>query len=367
MIGGEAADGGSGAVRLPGSQEKALGERYRRELRWAGDWQAAILAVEAAGWRLAMLVSERENRLDRITGLSRGSRLAAERNHATGRYPVRSRAAERRARQTVVWRATQIAAVRARYADRMGRIVGEETEARRRLGQAAREALALWATDELARRWTGTNRSRLHRLGGASVPITAKPPQGLESSHVQGDADRPLLTHWAQGVETRIWRARESGGRMGRRLTIPDDWNSQIRARYESERTALGAHHAATVALATAERRRSEVLAGLDAAVAAAAQRSGPHPRLPVRPARAGRRGRPRRRRRGRHPPGHQRGSPERNVQMIAPRSVTTFWVPPIVVGVGDGVAGLVGVSGLVKLVLNVVTFGARSGSHRRP
>jgi hypothetical protein len=57
---------------------------------------------------------------------------------------------------------------------------------------------------------------------------------------------------------------------MARRLTIPDDWNAQIRTRYQSERAALGAHHAAALALAVAEERRSEVLAGLDAAVAAA-------------------------------------------------------------------------------------------------
>lgn len=57
---------------------------------------------------------------------------------------------------------------------------------------------------------------------------------------------------------------------MGRRLTIPDDWKTQIRIRYEAERAALGAHHAAALALAAAEERRSEVLAGLDAAVAAA-------------------------------------------------------------------------------------------------
>lgn len=170
MIGREAADGESGAVSLPGWQEKALGERYRQELHWAADCQAAVLAVEAAGRRLARLVAERENRLDRITGLSRGSRVAAERNHATGRYPVRSRAAERRARQIIVWRATQIAAVRARYAHRIGRAAAEETEARRRLGRAAREALALWETDELARRWTGTNRSRLHRLAAQAAP-----------------------------------------------------------------------------------------------------------------------------------------------------------------------------------------------------
>jgi hypothetical protein len=176
VVGGEAGDGESEAVRLPGWQEKALRERYRRELRWAADCQAAVLAVEAADGQLAWLVAQRENRLDRITGLSRGSRVAAERNHATGRYPVRSRAAERRARQIVVWRAKQIAAVRARYAPQIGRAVAEETEARRRLGQAAREALALWETDGLARRWTGTNRSRLHWLASQAAPPSQTSP-----------------------------------------------------------------------------------------------------------------------------------------------------------------------------------------------
>ncbi len=57
---------------------------------------------------------------------------------------------------------------------------------------------------------------------------------------------------------------------MARRLTIPDDWNTQIRARYEAERAALGAHHAAALALDAAEERRREALTGLDAAVAAA-------------------------------------------------------------------------------------------------
>ncbi len=132
--------------------------------------------MEAAERRIARLEAEREHRLDRITGLSRGSRLAAERSHATGCYPVRPRAAERRARQIILWRAEEIAAVRARHDSRIGRAAAEERKARRRLGLAAREALALWETDELARRWTGTNRSNLHRLAAKAPPTAQTSP-----------------------------------------------------------------------------------------------------------------------------------------------------------------------------------------------
>jgi hypothetical protein len=176
VFGDVAGDGESGAMRVPGWREKALLARSRRELRWAANWQAAVLAVEAAEERIGWLIAERENRLDRITGLSRGRRLAAERRYVTGRYPVRARAAERWARQIILWRAEEIAVVRARYASRIGRAAAEERKARRRLFRAAREALALWETDELARRWTGTNRSQLHRLAAKAPPIAQTSP-----------------------------------------------------------------------------------------------------------------------------------------------------------------------------------------------